>query len=63
MDQLGDYFEKHFSKPIHDIGNNEHIAHLKTYQQIVQLPKRSIEPIQIDKVYKQWPKMSSRKIN
>ncbi len=27
--QLGDYFEKHFSKPIHDPENNGHTAHLK----------------------------------
>ncbi len=36
-DQLGDYFEKHFSKPIRDPGNNEHIDHSKTCNQIVQL--------------------------
>ncbi|CAF2108416.1 unnamed protein product [Rotaria magnacalcarata] len=60
-DHLGNYFEKHFSKPLHDSRNNEHIKYLKTYEQIVHLPKMPLEPIEIAEVYKQWCKISAKK--
>ena len=60
-DKLGDYFEDHFSKPVHDPENHEHIAYLKTFDEISKLPKLSMEPLEIEEVYKQWLKMSPKK--
>ena len=59
--RLADYFEKQFSKPIHDTENKQHAAQLTTYNIIVQTPSMSIDSFEIDEVYKQWFRTPSKK--
>ncbi|CAF4300227.1 unnamed protein product [Rotaria sp. Silwood2] len=60
-DQLGNYFEQHFSPPIPDYANKTHVHFLNVYESIAYLPNMPLNMISYAQVYKNWKKFSPKK--
>ncbi|CAF1362874.1 unnamed protein product [Rotaria sordida] len=60
-DQLGNYFEQHFSPPIPDYVNKTHEHSLIVYESIAYLPNMPLNMISYAQVYKNWKKFSPKK--
>jgi hypothetical protein len=61
IEQLENYFEHHFSLPIHDLNNAAHTHSITVYEQISYLPNMALPLITLNQVQKQWFKFSPKK--
>ena len=60
-DQLGTFFEHHFSKPTPDTANEIHNKYMTAYDNIAHLPNMPLNPITYMQVYMNWKKFSPKK--
>jgi hypothetical protein len=61
VNQLGNFFENHFSLPEHNTDNTTHTRSIIAYEQIGYLPNMPLSLITLNQVEKQWLKFSPKK--